>query len=41
MLDKLKEVIAKWEAKGVQMIKLKTDYLAERAIPDNIEDQGA
>ena len=34
----LTKVINDYKAKGVDMIPLKTDFLAERAIPDNIEE---
>jgi hypothetical protein len=40
LLNKLKEVKAKWEANKFEFIPIKLEYLAERSIPDNIEEEG-
>jgi Niemann-Pick C1 protein len=40
LLKILQDTIEKWDKAGQPMFKLKTDFLAERAIPDNIEEQG-
>lgn len=41
LFTQLKGVIAKWETQlGKKLVPLKADYLAERSIPDNIEEEG-
>jgi hypothetical protein len=42
LIKALKNTTQFWEAKlNITMIPLKADYLAERSIPDNIEEEGS
>lgn len=42
LIRALKNSTEYWEKTlGIKMIPLKADYLAERSIPDNIEEEGS
>lgn len=40
-MGQLRDVIKKYSDQGVNLMTLKADYLAERSIPDNIEQEGS
>jgi len=41
LLNQLNAVIKKYQDMGVPLIKTKIDYLAERSIEDDVEEEGS